>query len=164
MNSKRTYLKLGLLALGLTLVLAITLVLSGVGSAAAGDAATAPELEGTWLATITIQDGPPPFPSLLSYGRGGALIITDSSVSPALGNVYQGTWTKTGAHKYTFTFLGLQYDTSGLLSGYLRGHETLRLQSGGQTYDGVGTVEVLDIGQNVIATGASTSHATRVNP
>ena len=84
-------------------------------SAQANDAAgsVAPELEGTWLVTVTIPDGPPPFASLATYARGGALTISDSSLSPALGNVYQGTWVRTGAREFGFTFLGFQYDAQG---------------------------------------------------
>jgi hypothetical protein len=125
--------------------------------------AVAPEIEGTWLATITIPDGPPPFPSLLTYARGGALTVTDSSVAPALGNLYQGTWTKTGPHEFTFTFLGFQFDANGVFASYIRVRETIHLQRDGNTYDGVSTIEFLDPVLNVIATGSSTSHATRVN-
>lgn len=127
-------------------------------------AEVSPEIEGTWLATITIPDGPPPFPSLLTYARGGALIATDSSVPPALGNVYQGTWTKIGAHKYAFTLMGFGYDETGVLTGYVRVHETLQLEPGGSAYNGVAIIEILDINQNVIETVTSLSHATRINP
>jgi hypothetical protein len=124
--------------------------------------AVAPELEGTWLVTVTIPDGPPPFASLATYARGGALTITDSSVSPALGNVYQGTWIRTGSREFAFTFLGFQYDAQGTFSNYLRVHETIRLERGGNAYNGVSTIEVLDTAQNVIETVSATTHATRV--
>ena len=95
-----------LLALVIVVALAATMAVIGTQSVTAESGAVAPELEGTWLVTVTIQDGPPPFPSLVSYARGGALIVTDSSEVPGSGNVYQGTWTKTGPHEFTFTFLG----------------------------------------------------------
>ena len=125
--------------------------------------AVAPEIEGTWLATIAILDGPPPFPSLLSYARGGALTVTDSAVAPALGNVYQGTWAKIGPNEFAITFLGFQYDADGTFAQYVRVHETLRLRPDGETYDGASTVESLDPAQNVLTTMSTTSHATRVN-
>jgi hypothetical protein len=151
------------------LVALLTIVLGGVTMAYASGrdtiqpAEASPEIEGTWLATITVPDGPPPFPSLVTYDRGGGFVATDSSVSPALGNVYHGAWTKTGPHQYTFTFLGFQYDTAGLLTGYVRAHETLQLEPGGNVYNGVTSIEILDIDQNVIVTLSSTSHATRLN-
>jgi hypothetical protein len=93
--------------------LAAAMALIGAQSVAADNGTSALELEGTWLVTVTIPDGPPPFPALVTYARGGALMVTDSSVSPALGNVYQGTWTRTGAQTFAFTFLGFQYDADG---------------------------------------------------
>ena len=80
-----------------------------------------------------------------------------------LGNLYQGTWTKTGPHEFAFTFLGFQYDDKGVFVNYLRGREKLRLERGGNAYNGVTLIEVLDLDQNVIATATSTTHATRVN-
>lgn len=151
-----------LFTLGIAIAVIAAVVLSG--SQSAGAAATVnPEIEGTWLAIVTVPDGPPPFPSLLTYGRGGALVTTDSSGSPALGNVYQGTWIKTGPHKYAFTMVGFNYDETGALIGYFRVHETVELEPGGQAYDGQATLEFLDIDQNVIGRGTSTSHATRID-
>jgi hypothetical protein len=124
--------------------------------------AVAPEIEGTWLVTVTIPDGPPPFPSLVTYARGGALTVTDSSVSPALGNVYQGTWAKTGSREFAFTFLGFQYNAQGVFTNYIRARETIRLNRSGNAYNGVTAIEVLDTAMNVIATATSTTHATRI--
>jgi len=153
----------------IVVVALLTIVFGGVTSAfAPGEdtiyaAEVSPEIEGTWLAMITSPDGPPPFPSLVTYARGGALIVTDSSVPPALGNVYQGTWTKTGPHEFAFTFLGFQYDGAGVLTGYIRAHETVQLEPGGNVYNGVTSIEILDTAQNVIVTISTISHATRIN-
>jgi hypothetical protein len=152
----------GFLVLIITLALVATMALIGAQSVTADNGTVAPEIEGTWLATVTIPGGPPPFPSLVTYARGGALTVTDSSVSPALGNVYQGTWARTGAKAFAFTFLGLQYDANGVLANYIRARETLRLEPGGNAYNGTTIIEVLDLDQNVIATDSSTTHGTRV--
>ncbi len=152
-----------LLALVIIVALAVTMAVIGTQSATADSGAVAPELEGTWLVTVTLQDGPPPFPSLVSFARGGAFIVTDSaSGGPAAGNVYQGTWTRTGPDEFAFTFLGFQYDAAGSLANYLRGRETIRLERNGNAYNGMTTVDVLDTAQNVIATSKGTTHATRV--
>ncbi len=150
-----------LLALIITLALFATMALAGAQSVTADNGTVAPEIEGTWLATVTIPGGPP-FPSLVTYARGGALTVTDGSVSPASGNVYQGTWARTGAKAFAFTFLGLQYDANGVLANYIRASETLRLEPGGDAYNGTTKIEILDLDQNVIATDSSTTHATRV--
>jgi hypothetical protein len=86
--------KPSLLAFIITIALVAAMGLISTQSVTADNGTAAPELEGTWLVAVTILDGPPPFPSLVSYARGGALMVTDSSVSPALGNVYQGAWTR----------------------------------------------------------------------
>ena len=124
--SNRIIVVVALLAIvfsGVTFALA-----SGENNSYAAEAGT--EIEGTWLGTITIPDVPP-FPSLVTYARGGALTVTDSSVAPALGNVYQGVWAETGPQKFAFTFMGFQYDAKGVLTGYIRAHEIVQLEPGG---------------------------------
>jgi hypothetical protein len=124
---------------------------------------TGPKIEGTWLGAIPLPDGGT-FPSLLTYARGGALIATDSSVPPALGNVYQGTWAKTGPHEFTFTFLGFFYNETGALDGYFRVHETVYLDPGGDSYTSDSIGEILDLDMNVIETlPGSTNYATRID-
>ena len=76
-----------LLALIIIVALAAMMVVIGTQSATAESGAVAPEIEGTWLITVTIEEGPPPFASLATYARGGALTVTDSSVAPALERV-----------------------------------------------------------------------------
>ena len=156
--SKRLIVTVALLVIvlgGVTLAYA-----SGESKTNAADAA--PEIEGTWLAIITVPDGPPPFPSLVTYARGGAVIVTDSSGPPAVGNVYQGTWTKSGPHEFTFTFMGFMYDGTGALAGYFKAHETVTLEPGGDAYNGVSQGEIFDIDMILIAQGSGTSHATRI--
>ena len=163
MNNKRTLVVpvLGVIGVLLLAAFAVAQTTDANANTTTG-AAVAPELEGTWLATVTIPDGPPPFAALLSYSRGGALIVTDSSLPPASGNVYQGTWIKTGSHEFAFTFLGFQYDAQGVFSNYIRVHETIQLEGGGNVYNGVTTIEFLDTAMNVVATASATTHATRV--
>ena len=139
---------------------AMPLALSDEANIASNEA----RLEGSWL---IILDGPPPWPGMMSFSAGGALVATDSSVPPALGNVYQGTWTKTGSREFTDTFLGFQYDAAGVLEGYFRVHETIRLDPSGNAYDVVtATGEILDLNQNVVFvvfSGPGAAHATRIN-
>lgn len=154
----------------IVVVALLTIIFGGVNLASAsGEGAVraigvSPEIEGTWLVTVTIPDGPPPFPSLVTYARGGAFIVTDSGVPPIVGNVYQGAWTKIGPHRYAWTFLGFQFDEEGVLVGYVRGHETLQLEPGGIAYNGLTLIEILDIDMNVIESLNTTSHAVRIIP
>jgi hypothetical protein len=122
----------------------------------------ASQVEGTWLTTVTIENGPLPFPTLLTFGSGGALIVTDSGVPPAQGNVYQGTWVRTGGNEIAFSFLGMQY-TNGVLSGYIRVHETIRGEGAADAYASVGsTIEGLDVNMNVVFTARASTHGIRL--
>lgn len=163
MKTKRALVVSTLAMIGTLLLAALAFTQTTQANPNTAESAVAPELEGTWLATVTIPDGPPPFPALLSYARGGALTVSDSSLSPASGNVYLGTWARKGSHEFAFTFLGFQYDAQGVFSNYIRVHETIQLESGGSAYNGVTTIEVLDTAQNVIGTASATTHATRVS-
>ena len=125
--------------------------------------AVAPRIEGTWLVTVTPAGGvPPPFPSLVTYSAGGGMVVTDSSFPPAQGNVYQGTWVRKG-NQFEFTFLGFQYDSAGVHSGYVRVFETVTLEQSGDAYNGAGTFQLLDLNQNVVFSEGDTTHATRIN-
>ena len=150
-----------------SLVLVGTLALFCVAAASSpqserGDGATQmPALEGSWL--ITVNVGQTPFPSILTFGTGGALVATDSSQAPAVGNVYQGTWTRTGPHEVTFTLLGFLFSGTGALENYIRIHETGRLDGSGQTYDSVtSTVEILDLDKNVLVSFPGATHGERI--
>ena len=93
------------LALIATVAIVSLAALIGSQSGQAQGGAVSPQIEGSWLSTVSSPDIPAPFPALITFGAGGALVVTDSSLSPALGNVYQGTWARKGDHKIAFSFL-----------------------------------------------------------
>ena len=74
------------LALVIIVAFAATMAVIGTQSATADSSAVAPELEGTWLVTVTIQDGPPPFPSLVTMHG-----VVLSLLPTAVGSQAQGT-------------------------------------------------------------------------
>ena len=146
---------------------AILIIVLGVATLAAAPGTmnasiTSPEIEGTWLATIPSPGGDE-FPSLVTFARGGALIVTDGGTRPAVGNVYQGTWVMTGPHEYTFTFLGFVYEDESVLTGYFRVHEIVQVDPGGNSYISDSTGEFLDLDMNVIFSFESTNSATRID-
>jgi hypothetical protein len=123
-----------------------------------------PEIEGTWLTTVSLDiPDVQPFPVLVSYSRGGAMASSDSGPGPAAGNTYFGTWTRTKAHSYAFTFLGFQFDAQGVLSNYLRGQETLVVESDGRVYKGVTKIEFLDKDMTVKQTIHGTTLGKRID-
>ena len=78
-----------LLALVIIVALAAALAVFGTQSATADSGAVAPELEGTWLVTVTLQDGPPPFPSLVTMH-----VAALYSYRPPVGGRPRGTCIK----------------------------------------------------------------------
>lgn len=141
-------------------------VLPGVQPSQAQGGAVAPQVEGSWLTIVSSPDVPAPFPTLITFGSGGVLTVTDSSFPPAAGNIYQGTWVRRRGNEIAFTFLGLQYDAaSGALSGFIRVKETIRLDTSGNSYSSViSTLEFLDVNQNVVVGPLqATTHGTRIN-
>jgi len=157
--------KSGSLALIATVVTVFLVALIGSQSSQAEGGAVAHQIEGSWLSTVSSPDIPVPFPALGTFGAGGALVVTDTSVSPSLGNVYHGTWVRKGHREFAFSFLGFQFDAAGVFSGYVRVHETIRLEPSGNAYNSISsTVEFLDVNLNVVAGPfPGTTHGTRIN-
>ncbi len=126
----------------------------------ADDGGVDARIEGSWLVTVTIPGGPPPFRSLETFAAGGAFVAT-SSEPPSLVNSAHGTWARTRPDEFHLTFLEFQYDADGKHSGYLRVRETRRLGPS-NTFDGTGTVEVFDAGFNLLFSAGVTTHGTRI--
>jgi hypothetical protein len=127
------------------------------------ESTVSPEIEGTWLITVVLDiPDVSPFPALVSYSRGGAMASSDSGPGPAAGNIYFGTWVRTKAHTYAFTFLGFQFDAKGALSNYIRGQETLQVESDGRSYKGVTKIEILDKDMMVVQSSNGTSLGKRI--
>ena len=107
----------------------------------------APQLEGSWLVTVTLdlENGPPPFEVLQSYCAGGVVIGSDPSVFPALPmtTAFHGTWTHQRGRVFAFTAMEFQYDDTMdppvLWKGVVK--ETVTLEPGGDAYNSKGTVE-----------------------
>jgi hypothetical protein len=153
----------GSLAVIVVMVIVALSAFFGSQSGHAQAGAVAPQLEGSWLVTVTIPDGPPPFRAIETFAAGGALVVTDGATPPSVGHVYQGTWARTGRNQFGFTFLGLQYDAAGVFSNFIRVRITLTFEPNGDAYNGVGTVEGLDPDQNVTFSADLTTHGTRIN-
>src|SRR5215204_3973402 len=98
------------IAATLTLVLSLGLQVEGeagslVPNLQAKVAAVAPQIEGTWLLTVTTpsQAGRAPFKVLVSFARGGAFIA--SAESDGATPPQNGTWEKVGPNEYASTAL-----------------------------------------------------------
>jgi hypothetical protein len=149
------------------LIITVALFSLAAGAGDDNDQERGPQIEGTWLITVTQPQpgGPVHFPSLGTFSAGGGLVVTEGLTPPALGHVYQGTWARTGNREVTFTFLGFQFDAAGVLASYIRVHEILRFERSGNAYNStLSTVEILDLNLNVVAGPfVSTTHGVRIN-
>lgn len=159
MNSKR---KLSILSI--TMVMATITIVMGTQSSKGKAGVSAPELEGTWITTVTIPDGPPPFIALHTYSRGGTLLQSNQTdeVPGEKQSPGHGVWKKTGDHQYAFTLVIFQYDEGGNVTGALKVKEAIQLNNENE-YTGLSEVQICDPSvNNCVSVGCSTTHATRL--
>jgi hypothetical protein len=134
------------------------------------------QLEGSWLATVTIPDpeggDPQLFESQVSYCAGGAMIASDPSPFPNMTTAYHGTWARKGHHEFVFTMIGFQYDKlwtddpglppSSTKLWKLIIKETVRIKADRDTYSGEGTIEWLDPQGVQYGPAPDSTHAVRI--
>lgn len=134
------------------------------GEAAAGSGGANPE--GSWLATVALPDGTI-FESPVSFCAGGAMVASDPSVAPHMNTAYHGTWLKTGRREFVFTMVGFIYDD--VEDQYPNGRtkivikETDTIEPDGDTYNGLGTVEIYSLDGTLLRGPYPTpTHAVRI--
>lgn len=118
-------------------------------------------LEGSWLVTVTIPDGPPPFEGLMSYTADGVVIGSQPSSPDLLFTPWHGTWTKTGRREFVFTAVCYYWDrtTSGVWK--VVNKETVTIEPDGDAYNGQGSCTEYGPNGAVLASTATT-HAVRI--
>ena len=119
-------------------------------------------LEGSWEVTAT-QEGAPPFEVLASYTAGGVALSGDPTWFPlCMNTVYCGAWARKGPREFVSTWRGFAYDPAiaGLWKILIK--ETLRIEPDGDTYNGVGTVELYAPDGTVLGPFPDTTHAVRI--
>jgi hypothetical protein len=67
-----------------------------------------------------------------------------------------------GWQDYSFTFLHYRYDLSGAFIGSQKVAADATLAKSGDRYDSIATVEILDVGNHVVATACATSVGARI--
>ncbi len=124
------------------------------------------KLEGTWRVQVTprnCQTGDliATFASLLSYTRGGVLLETTSTVSPALRSPGHGVWRHIGGRRYASSFIAFLFNPAGSFVGTSKPTSDIRLSRNGDELNITSTVEVRDANANLIQTGCVTATGTR---
>ncbi len=143
-------------------ILGLLMLVGGTQIFASGQNSEKQGLIGTWRTSITprnCQTGDPvapAFPGLLTFNQGGTLTGTSTAVSSAFG-----IWEASNHIHTTFalSFIGLSPD--GTFAGVTNVRHTVTLGAGGNDFTSTGTVEIFAANGTLIATGCSTSTATR---
>ena len=82
--------------------------------------------------------------------------------SPALRSPGHGVWQREqGWQDYSFAFTFYRYNGSGILLGSQKITAALDLFAGGDEFASRSVIEVLDVNDNVIATGCATAAGKR---
>ena len=149
-----------------SMVTAIALGTSGVASAQDPERT----IQGAWRTMVTgvnCQTGDPlgpPFPSLLTFNKGGTMSewgIGPGS-SPALRSPGHGVWEQAhGWQDYSYAFIHYRYNSSGVFIGSQKVTSALELGASGNQFTTHAAVEVLDANGNVIATFCAVAAGTR---
>ena len=164
------------LTIAFTMVSALTLAGSLVAAqsgqerqSAESSRANARTIRGVWRTVVTprnCQTGEP-FPSLqglFTFNQGGTMSeygIGPGS-SPALRSPGHGVWQREqGWQDYSFAFTFYRYNGSGILLGSQKITAALDLFAGGDEFASRSVIEVLDVNDNVIATGCATAAGKR---
>ncbi len=144
------------LAISITLLLAGGLLVgSGQGKGvmpslqAKEVGANAPQLEGTWIVTVTPPaGGPPAYFSLASFASGGVLITSpDPSVGPTVTSTGQGTWERTRGNQFASSHVAFMYDSGGHITGTIRINSSYQL-TGKDSFVGSGQLQFCDLSVN----------------
>lgn len=101
------------------------------------------------------------FDSVTQFMEGGTLIDSTSGVSQALKTPGQGVWEHTFGLNYRFKFKSFTFDPTGAYTGYTIIQHNATLSVLGDSYESAGTLEVYSPNGVVIATGCSSTTATR---
>jgi hypothetical protein len=122
------------------------------------------KLEGTWRVEVTLrncQTGAPirTIQALNTYLSGGAMLETGNS-SP-FRSPSHGVWQHTGGRNYTATFMFFRFNPDGTSAGSQKVTRNIEVGEDGDTFTATASVEILDVNDNLIATGCATETARR---
>ena len=118
---------------------------------------------GTWQTVVTPRNCAtgvpvaPAFLGILTFHQGETLTGTSTAVS----SVYGVCEREQGRRNYSFAFVSLRYNSTGVFTGTQKVRQTVEISTNGSEFTSTGTVEILDVNGNAIGNGCSTSTGTR---
>lgn len=125
-------------------------------------------LEGSWNVRVTVRDCTTgaeirSFDSVTQFMQGGTLIDSTSAMWQALKTPGQGIWEHTTANNYRFTFKVFNFSPTGAYTGYQIIRHEASMAPFGDSYESTGTLEIYSPNGVLVATGCSTTTASRMS-
>ena len=148
---------------GIALAISLAAMFTPVwGSGQAGGG----RLEGTWDVRVTIrncQTGAEirSFASVTTFNFGGTVIDSTSGTPQAQRTPGQGVWSHAGGDTYRFSFKTFNFDAANNFTGWTKITHEAVFGSNSDQYSSAGTSEIYNPNGVLIATGCSTTTATR---
>lgn len=149
------------------MALAISLMTMLAPFRAAGQAGGG-RLEGTWDVQVSLRDCQSgatiaTFPSLTMFMFGGTLLDSTAGIPQALKTPGHGVWSHLGGDVYRFSFKQFSFDPAGNFTGWINITHDATLDRSGLQYTSAGTAQIYAPNGNLVATGCSTTTASRFN-
>jgi hypothetical protein len=146
--------------------MALTISLLTMFSLRAAGQGSGGRLEGTWNVQVSIrncQTGAEirKFASLTAFMFGGTLLDSTSGIPQALKTPGHGVWNHLSGDTYRFSFKHFTFDPAGNFTGWVKITHDATLDPSGIQYTSAGIAQVYDPNGNLIATGCSTTTASR---
>jgi hypothetical protein len=118
---------------------------------------------GSWLATVTIPGGPPPFKALFTFTEDGN-VITPAQGGVTANSVFtpaHGAWRHLGGRSFGFTAVSIVYSpTTGALAGLFKLRGTVALE--GDEWSGMQKSEFFNPAGTLVFAGEATMQAQRI--
>ena len=173
---KNTFLKtIGLAAFTLVVLFAAQIVVTAQAQEKEGNeteqessAWSVNKIVGVWVTTVTprnCQTGvpvAPPFQSLVTFNKGRTMAEYGANPATPFRSNGQGIWEPAdGPRRYSMAFTFFPLTSGGIPIGRIRVEQAIELSRSGNESQSSGSFVLRDPNGNVIATGCSTSTATR---
>jgi hypothetical protein len=123
-------------------------------------------LVGSWLETVTFENGRPDLKSLVSFHADGTVMASDqgSVILPpnpqeGVSSSGVGAWTQLDWHTFAYTNKELFSDFKGNLTGFLKVRGIYTLSGSGDEYTGTSYFEVLATDDKTVQTSGNVTNA-----
>ena len=155
MNAKRIF-----LALVITGAMAILVTVVSGWSSLSSAADAGQHLEGTWIVTVTREDGRT-FLSLMTFTPNGEVL--EETNTSTIRSLSHGEWVRTGDRQFTRTFIYFRFD--GPMRKFIgtgRATANMRLSEDLKEFRAVARVERFDAEGKLVDTGSATEIGKRL--